>query len=179
MEFSQPAIASMVLTSLKIQLEASFTGNLKYVDIIWGSPTGRNFKTRSMLLNRPVMLLRMTHWEQQQQPHTHTQKKNQKTKNKEVTNSAKIYQSLNFLEDGMKSSIYFYTWILLLWPTHYICVNSGQVSFSGVLINMSTLILMPILYCPITSHSQSWLHTKIMQKKIKISMCQPQCRSFS
>ena len=61
MEFSQPAIASMVLTSLKIQLEASFTGNLKYVDIIWGSPTGRNFKTRSMLLNRPVMLLRMTH----------------------------------------------------------------------------------------------------------------------
>ena len=48
----------------------------------------------------------------------------------------------------MKSSIYFYTWILLLWPTHYIRVNSGQVSFSGVLINMSTLILMPILYCP-------------------------------
>ena len=52
MEFSQPAIPSMFLTSLKTQLETSFRGNLKYVDMICGSPTGRNFKTRSMLLDQ-------------------------------------------------------------------------------------------------------------------------------
>lgn len=112
MEFSQPAIPSMFLTSLKTQLETSFRGNLKYVDMICGSPTGRNFKTRSMLLDQSCF----QEWLIENNNNNH-KKNNKKQTNKEVTNSAKIYPSFNFLEDWMKSSIYFYTWILLLWPT--------------------------------------------------------------
>lgn len=134
----------MFLTSLKTQLETSFWGNLKYVDIIWGSPTGRNFKTRSMLLDQSCF----QEWLIENNNNNHKKI----TKNKQ--RSHKFSKDLSKLQFpgrlNKKLHLFLYMDSLTLANSHYTCVNSVQVSslFSGVLINMNTLILRLILYCP-------------------------------